>query len=183
MFTLAFISQQGITEATDLAEEPTLAIGSGPTAKLENDRAVEVLPRVRIRMGRSVVVGSLQITLMEVVGATARLQLEPRGEVEVLGSRRFSYSAGVDSADDLVTRPATEVLLGGHLDFGFRGRLYQLGLLEVELPLWGFAPTGTQKVLPSHAAVRLLDLGVSYANSGNTNAPISGSGNVPAAGR
>jgi hypothetical protein len=191
MFTLAFFSQHKAAETADLADGMTPVVNGKAKARLENDSAVEVLAPVRIRQNRSVVAGSLQITLMKVTATTARLQLEPRQELELFDAPQWPYETGTDSANTSVTRTATEVTLGDYLVFGFRGRLYRLGLLEIQPPLWGFAPAEAQEVLASHAVIRLLAEGYYSTNStisgepnrGNTKAGVKSQGSVPPPGR
>ena len=182
MFTLTFLSQRKVGGSGDPTDTSTPPSAGVPKARLDNDSAVEILPAVRIRQDSSAVVGSLQITLLDVTATTARVQLEPRAELELFNTPEWSYSSGTGSANASVTRTAVEVTLGEHLYFGFRGYLYRLGLLEVQPPLWGLAPENTRAILPSHAVIRLVREGASSAplrNPGDMNTRPGKKGEAP----
>ena len=182
MFILVFLSDHKSEGATKEANVPVPIADAAPKATLQNDTAVEILGPTRIREDRAVTVGSLQIMLLQVVGPTARFQIEPRYELAFVGGRKWTYTSHIDTPDPgepppkartSVERVALEVTLGENLEFGFRGRVYRLSLLELPRALLGFVPTNVEDIRAHHAVIRLIDVG-SYQtlqSSGGTVGP------------
>jgi hypothetical protein len=187
MFTLVFFSERRATDVGRAlgAKAPSSAEDS-LRVKLEQDRAKEVLPPTRIRRNRTIGVGSLQITLLDVSAATAKLQIDPRDELEYFGAIQGWWPNAANENGEPQGPPlAVEALLGRYLDFGYQGRFYRLGLLETQPPLWGLASPEIHDALPSHAVIRLVDLGTYSIVTGGPSdeesaKPTGGGGFVPA---
>ena len=189
MFTLAFLSDHKSEDPKKESNVTAPMADAAPRATLQNDTAVEILGPTRTRENRAVTVGSLQITLLQVVGPTARFQIDPRYELAFVGGRQWTYTSPVDTPDPrepppeartLVERSAFEVTLGDHLEFGFRGRVYRLSLLELPRALLGFVPTDAEDAFASHAVIRLIDIGpyeIGGHSSENTIPPSKRAGN------
>lgn len=161
MFALVFFSEQEPSDNLNAASDTTVPASPDDQSKttLENDMAMEILPPVRIREGRTIVAGSLQITLIEVTPPAARIQVEPLDEIDLLSNRQWTYTYGAETSDTPVTRSAVEVTLGEYVDFGFRGNIYRLSLLEFPRPLLGFVPENVEDLFAKHAVIRVIDCG------------------------
>lgn len=176
MFTLAFLSDHKNELSTNKSDLTTPMIATAQKITLGNDTAEEIIGPTRMREDRAIAVGSLGITLLDVVGPTARFQIEPRHELAFVGGRQWDYSSPLYTSDPskpspedqiMVERAAFEVTLGEHLEFGFRGRVYRLSLLELPHALLEFMPTDARDVLVRHAVIRLVDVG-SYSIEGQS---------------
>lgn len=165
MFTLVFFSERrALGEGYGGAK--ALSPAEPARVTLEQDRAKEILAPTRIRRSRTIAVGSLQITLLDVSATTAKLQIDPRGELEYFGTINGWWPKVASGAGNIGPPVAVEASLGRYLDFGYQGRFYRLGLLETQPPLWGLASPEMHDMLPSHAVIRLVDRGTYSVNSG-----------------
>jgi hypothetical protein len=174
MFTLVFLSEKRTTAAGRSVAANAQYSADGPVrVTLQDDRAKEILPATTISRNRTIAVGSLQITLLDVTDDTAKLQIDPGNELRYFGvvhgwwvdASTVSYVQrwwidGEPRDGDMPGRPfAVDASLGSFLDFGYQGRYYRLGLLETQPPMWGLAPSELHDVLPMHAVIRLVDRG------------------------
>jgi hypothetical protein len=166
MFVLVFFSERDITRPKDVVDGKATPAAVPPTVMLEHDQAKEVLSPTKVRRNRTVAVGSLQITVVNVTRWKAQFQLDPPEDLHFFSVLpELPKGTDVDSHRDkewVKKWFPVDVLLGRHLDFGYRGRLYRLGLLETQLPLWGVGSEEIQDVVPSYAVIRLLDEGPYY---------------------
>ncbi len=164
MFGLAFVSERKApsAEVVQVNNGTPITSTAEPKPILQGDSAVEVFPPVRLREGRTVTLGSLQITLLGVAGPTARLQIEPRDELTFFSDRMWtytnptSYKPNTNEPDTSVRRVGVEVTLGEYLELGFHGNIYRLSLLELPRAVWEFAPADAADVFASHAVIRLI---------------------------
>lgn len=162
MFLLVFFSQLVNDGPAPLAVGPPEQLrGSAapiPLA-LTGDSTVEVVPPTRVRVDSSMVVGSLQLTFLGSVPGGAAFQLAPFEEVELMEARLWTFRDASDSAETAAKRIGVEIERGSYLPFAFRGRIYHLALLDVSLPLRGFAYPATSAFWRAHAVIRLSDVG------------------------
>lgn len=183
MFMLVFFSERRAAGVSQFFGAQALSSGDAPVrVMLEQDEAREVLPPTKIRRNRTLAVGSLQITLIDVTAATAKLQLDPGAELQYFGAIRGWWPDAATGVNNTMAPPvplAIEASLGRYLDFGYQGRFYRLGLLETQEPLWGLVPLEIRDQLPSHAVIRLVDRGT-YGIAGTTpSKPSGGDSSMP----
>lgn len=191
MFGLTFFSEHRVTGAgpTEVRSNETIVPkGTEPRVTLQGDRVVEVLAPVRLRNGRTLALGSLQITLLEVNRPTAILQIEPRDELAFLSGRKWTYTSTTSYKPDTsepatsVMRTGVEVTLGEHVDFGYRGNIYRLSLLQLPRPLLEYVPADAADAFGSHAVIRVIQRGTYGSMQGdsqispNTKPKVKGEG-------
>jgi len=164
MFALVFFSQRTGNFDSDTVEKISVL---APSVRLEGDRTVEILPPMRIQQNRSVGVGPLQITLDEATQWTATLSFDSPDGIEFFEKGK---------APTRFLMQSLKVPVGGHVTFGLNGHLYQLGLLEIQRPLWGMAPEDP-RVFHSSAVIRILDRGAFSGSTGGP--PPEGNNNTP----
>jgi hypothetical protein len=132
--------------------------GAPRAVTVRNDSSTEVLPTITIRKDRSVVAGSLQITLLLTLDGSAFFQVEPVDEIAFFQSVSL-YPWGPDSNSYRVRRPAFETVQGSYSQFAFRGRVFRLGLLETARKLEGIGEWRRGVLFGEYAVIRVMDVG------------------------